>query len=290
MSIPHFLSKGGAVDTITAFNPDSDRPVVTADSRHPHWSAILDGIARGDSNVFELFDVAGGVMSRFRQLTDRVSYDGTNILFDGDVVHSTLANQVQRALESGEDDYAPLVKFWEKLESNPNEHSREQAYNWLASHEFMITPEGDVVGYKGVSQDSEGNFVSGWSSGVPDKPSAFVDGQPVAPLSVVPNKVGSVVSMPRSEVVHDPSQACRRGLHVSTRSYAESYASSGAVLEVHVNPRDIVSVPTDGAGAKVRACRYKVARVALDAYDTSGPVLRDNPANVWAGDVGYSPR
>jgi hypothetical protein len=93
--------------------------------------------------------------------------------------------------------------------------------------------------------------------------------------------------MPRSEVVHDPSQACERGLHVSTRSYAEGYARSGALLEVHVNPRDIVSVPTDGGGEKVRVCRYKIARVALDAYDER-PVLRDDvPENVWAGDVGY---
>lgn len=285
--IPHFISRGGGVQIVTVFDASRSNPVLTADERHPHFQAILDGIAVGDETVFDLFDVAEGVLRRFQQITDRVTWDGKNIRLDGDVAHSTIADQINRTIQAGEQDYRPLVRFWEKLESNPNEHSRQQAYDFLASHSFQITEDGDVVGFKGVSRDAEGNFVSGWKSTVPDVPSAYVDGEPVAPLSAVPNKVGTVVTMPRSEVVHDPSQACMRGLHVSTRSYAESYARNGAVMEVHVNPRDIVSVPTDGGGEKVRVCRYRVARIALDDY-SDRPVLReDDRTPSWAGDVGY---
>ena len=268
-------------------DPAAARAPTAADIRHPHYQAILDGLQAGDESVYDLFDVAGGVMRRFQQITDRVTWDGTNVRLDGDVVHSAIADQIRRTIEVGEQDYRPLVRFWEKLESNPNEHSRQQAYDFLAAHTFQITEDGDVVGFKGVSRNEAGEFVSGWSSQVPDVPSAYVDGEPVPPQSVVPNKVGSVVTMPRGEVIHDPSQACRRGLHVSTRSYAESYGRQGAVLEVHVNPRDIVSVPTDGGGEKVRVCRYRVARVALDSY-SDRPVLRDNDSTPsWAGDVGY---
>lgn len=287
MTIPHFISRGGAVEVVTVFDETRPNPVLTADANHPHYQAILDGLLAGDESVYDLFDVAGGVMRRFQQITDRVTWDGTNVRLDGDVVHSAIADQIRRTIETGEQDYRPLVRFWEKLESNPNEHSRQQAYDFLAAHTFQITEDGDVVGFKGVTRTVDGEFVSGWSSQVPDVPSAYVDGEPVPPQSVVPNKVGTVVTMPRGEVIHDPTQACRRGLHVSTRSYAEAYGRNGAVLEVHVNPRDIVSVPTDGGGEKVRVCRYRVARVALDSY-SDRPVLRDNDKTPsWAGDVGY---
>jgi hypothetical protein len=293
-ALPHFYSSGtGGVAVINVFNENAERPIFTADSRHPHWAEIVRGVTEGDTNVFDLFDVAGGVIKRFEQVTDRVSFDGDNVLFDGDPIHSVLADQLSRAIADGNsENYVALAKFWEKLESNPSEHSREQAYDWLASHQFKITPEGDVVGYKGVSfaykaEDGVDVYRSGWASRVVGKPSAFVNGNPIPELSTVPQTIGDSVTMPRSEVVHDPSQACRRGLHVSTRSYAESYGRDGAVLEVHVNPRDIVSVPTDGGGEKVRVCKYKVARVALEHYDDR-PVLRDDEdQNVWAGDVGY---
>lgn len=291
-AFPASLTTGGSgVATVTAFNVESDQPVYQADERHPHWQAILDGLRSGDNSVWSLFDVAKGVMSRFQQVTERVSFDGTNVLFDGDPIHSVLADQLQRAIEDGNaDNYTALAKFWEKLASNPSEHSREQAFDWLACHKFQITSEGDVVGYKGVGQTDDPHlYESGWASRVPDVPSAFVNGQAIAPLSRVPQRVGDVVTMPRSEVVHDPRQACERGLHVATRGYAGSY---GTVLEVHVNPRDIVSVPTDGGGAKVRVCRYVVARVALaPEQQHTGPVLRDEaPSYNWAGDVSYKPR
>lgn len=273
------------VATLTAFNANAAEPIFMADAKHPHWDAILEGLQAGDDAVWSLFDVASGIMAQFEQITDRVSWNGSSVLWDGDPIHSILTDQLSRAIEDGNpENYTALAKFWEKLESNPNEHSREQAYDFLATHAFQITPEGDVVGYKGVARSgNKDEYYSGWASKVPGKPSAFVNGVAVPPLSYVPQKVSDVVTMPRSEVVHDPALACERGLHVATRSYAEGY---GIVLEVHVNPRDIVSVPTDGGGQKVRVCRYVVARVATESTPT-GPVLRESHDNVWAGDVGY---
>lgn len=284
-AIPHFLSQGGEIETITVFNAGSDTPVLTADSRHPHWNDILLGVERGDESVFDLFDVAGGVMRRFQQVTDRVSWDGSNVLWDGDPVHSVLTEQLSRAIQDGDSrNYQALAKFWEKLESNPEPHSREQAYDFLAAHSFQITEDGDVVGFKGVIDNGDGTYSSTARSTVPGKPSAFVNGKPEPELSVVTQRIGDVVTMPRSEVVHDPSQPCRRGLHVATHGYASHY---GTVMEVHFNPRDICSVPTVDRGEKVRVNRYKVARVARDQSTYSTPVLRDTPRATWQGDVGY---
>ena len=64
--------------------------------------------------------------------------------------------------------------------------------------------------------------------------------------------------MPRGEVQHDPESGCSTGLHVGTYAYAQGYARA-ALLTVHVNPRDVVSVPTDCDAEKMRVCRYVVS-------------------------------
>lgn len=291
---PAVLNQGdeGTRAVVTAFNPESETPIFIADEFHPHWNSILAGLRAGDPSVWGLFDVAKAVMTNFEAITDRVAFDGTDILWDGDPVHSVLAEQLERAVRDGNpDNYRALALFWEKLESNPSEHSRTQAYDWLASHKFQITPDGDVVGFKGVTKtynaaDGVEVFHSKFSSEVPGIPSGYVNGKPIPEKSKIPQAIGDIVTMPRSEVVHNPRLSCERGLHVATRAYAGGY---GTVLEVHVNPRDIVSVPTDANGAKVRVCRYKVARLAISEAEMGvSPVLRDNPTpNVWAGDVGY---
>lgn len=273
----------GTRGSIVVLGPNG---VLQADSFHPHWQAIVSAAESGDERVYELFDVRAGLGRRLEMISDRVSYNGTDVLFDGNPVHTVLADQIKRALESGEADYMPLIRFWEKLESNPQAHSKEQAYRWLATHDFKITEDGDVVAYKGVRTLGTGEFSSISSSQVADTPSGYVDGVPVPPLSVVTQSIGSVVTMPRDEVKHDPSVACHRGLHVGDWSYARQFAK-GAVLEVHVNPRDIVSVPSDESSRKVRTCKYKVVSVVTAEY-SGGPVHR--PAAVqesWA-DVGYA--
>lgn len=278
-----YYSTSGAdgVDVVVAFDERRDNPVLMADSKHPHFGAIKAGLAQGDESVLDLFDVGTGVERKFQQITDRVTFDGHDIRFDGDVIHNVLAEQLQRALESGEDSYEPLAKFWEKLESNPNAHSREQAYAWLATHAFKITEEGDIVAYKGVSLQGDGSMTS-ISSGT-----AFVDG--TEHKGAIPNEIGSVVTMPRSAVAHDPSVACHYGLHAGDWSYASDFAR-GAVLEVHINPRDVVSVPVDCGARKVRTCKYTVVNVVTSEY-SGGPVLRpQSVAPSWAGDVGYAVR
>jgi hypothetical protein len=150
------------------------------------------------------------------------------------------------------------------VQSNPNEHSKEQMYEWLDRRDFTITSDGLIVGYKGVAPDGNGGYLSIHEG------QAIVDGETVK--GRIPTNPGSTVEMPRSEVQWDPSVGCHRGLHVGTWDYASSFAQ-GTVLEVHVNPRDVVSVPTDSDAAKVRCCRYTIVREIAVPYST--PVLYD---------------
>ena len=50
------------------------------------------------------------------------------------------------------------------------------------------------------------------------------------------------------------------------------------MLKVHINPRDVVSVPTDAQGEKVRVCRYRVVEI-IDAPETVA--LEDDYQDAW---------
>lgn len=287
---PAVVTEVDGFSTVTAFRRDHVDAIYSADSFHPFWTEIIDGLKTGDPSVWDKFDVAGGIMRSFQQVTDRVAWDGESVLWDGDPVHDVLADQLARALKAGDSDtYLALARFWEKLASNPSDHSREQAYNWLASHDFQITLDGDVVGYKGVyaSEVDAKVFRSTATSSVNDKPSGYVNGKPVEANSTIPQSVGDVVTMPRGEVEHNPSLTCSRGLHVGDYSYARGYGNT--VLEVVVNPMDIVSVPTDAGGRKVRVCKYTIARVVdKETFAPAKTVLHDenDVAESWEN-VGY---
>jgi hypothetical protein len=284
MSFPYRTVTGdNGVTRLTAFNVESSEPVHKTTSRNPSYETIIRKLDAGDPSVWDLFNVAAGVAGRFREITERVSYDGKNILFDGDVEHDALAKQILRALESGEQDFTALAKFREKLGANPVKHSREQAYEWLASHDFKVTSDGDIVAYKGVYKTESGAYTSTRASMAFDLPSAYVNGQPLPPRVVVEQNIGDVVSMPRSEVVHNPAVSCDRGLHVGTYAYASKFGN--AVIEVHVNPRDFVSVPT-GEDEKGRVCKYKVVAEAHHERGGRSPVL-SGTAPAWS-DVGYA--
>lgn len=249
---------------ITVFIPG--RSPLQAHSSHPNFNQIVEGVRAGDEDVADLFDLAETAQTRFERVTDRVSTANGRLYLDGDEVNNVLATQVVRSIGEGVQDFMPLVRFLENVAQNTNEHSREMLADWLAAEDFTITEDGLIVGYKGVRlTDSEIKFESILQG------HAIVDGQEYR--GNIPNYKGAVVEMPRSEVTHDPAQACSQGLHVGTYSYANGFAQ-GALLEVHVHPRDVVSVPNDHDAQKMRVCRYTVIDT-IDAPHTV-PVLFDD--------------
>lgn len=234
------------------------RPL-SADSTNPNWDAMVQGVLAGDESIVDLFDMAAAAARKFERLGDRVTANAGRIFLDGDEIDNALTRQIIRFLEAGVDDWQPLVKFFEKALSNPNQHSREQLYVWLERHDLTISEHGDMVVYKGCTMHNDGILRSSRSG------PAIVNGQEMN--GYVPNEIGSIIEMQRSSVVHDPSIGCSVGLHVGTANYAKDYARNGALLEVHVNPRDVVSVPTDCDAQKVRVARYRVvAEIPPEQY------------------------
>ena len=232
-----------------------DGEMYVADETHTNWEAILRGVLANDESVIPLFDVSQTIARRFERLSERVTVANGRVYFDGEETNNALTQQIMRFVDEGVEDFQPLVNFFEKVQNNPSTNSREQLYRWLADRDFAITLDGNFLAYKGVKKsDEEGVFLSVHAG------HAIADGVEYDDAKI-PNRVGSIVEMPRTEVQDDPTVGCHTGLHAGTYEYASTFVYDGALLLVEINPRDVVSVPRDSSDQKVRVCRYSVVDV-----------------------------
>ncbi|AXQ63408.1 rIIB-like protein [Streptomyces phage Comrade] len=236
-----------------------DGEMYVATDSHPNFQRIVAGLAVGDESVVELFDVQKTAQRRFDRLSERVTVANGKVYLDGEEADNALTQQVIHFVNQGVEDFKPLVAFFEKVETNPNSHSREQLYTWLRDRNITLTEDGNFIAYKGVRVENDEYFSI--STG-----KAISNG--VEYNGAIPNPLGAIVEMPRSEVQHNPAVGCHTGLHAGTWGYASGFAR-GAVLTVEINPRDVVSVPTDCDAAKLRVCRYIVKDVTETELDAA---------------------
>ncbi len=254
--------------TITVF---VDGEMLTTDSGNPNWSEILEvaldaeGLGDESSEFYDedvewfkgLFDLETAVKAKFAEaqvsntnetLSERVTVRDGQVLVDNDPIDGGITKQIIRFLDEQVPDWKPLVRFLENIMANPNGHSRTQLYDWLQRHDFSLSDDGCFYAYKGLTRDGR-SIHSG---------PGIVNGVPAT--GQLDNSVGNVVELARSSVHHDPSVGCSTGLHAGTYSYASSFGH-GMTVRVKVNPRDVVSVPTDCDWQKIRCCRYEVVEV-----------------------------
>lgn len=229
----------------------------SAPEGHVNFDKIIAALEADptDTSVMELFEVAPGVTEKFEGLSERISVRNGTLFLDGAVTDNVLSQQIVRFLYDGVDDFKPLVKFYENILANPNEHSRTQLFSWLNQHKFVIDEDGYLIGYKAVYRTATEGVYRANNRGY-----AVVDGVEYT-NEYTPYHVGAVVTMPRHMVNHNPSEGCSTGLHVGTFNYASSFIYDGATMRVKVNPRDVVSVPTHCDWAKVRCCRLEVIEI-----------------------------
>lgn len=254
---------------LTVFNPGEVDPL-QIHSSHPNFSKVLEIClgqqAKGVDEAIDasLFDTQEAINEAFRSLSERVTARGGKLYFDGDAIDDSLANHILRALADDDvDEYEPWVNFLESLYVNPDNYIRNNLFEWLRAEDFTITKNGDIVGYKYVYSDEEHGYVSGHAG------TAYVDGV-VFEDQKIPNPVGAVITMPRSEVDSNENMGCSVGLHIGTYDFASGYGD--ALLEIHFKARDVVSVPRHASYHKVRASRYVVVGPIENGQKFSEPL------------------
>lgn len=172
------------------------------------------------------------------------------ILVNGVVAPTALGQKILRFSNDGLP-YQPLVKFAEKLQQNPSFRAVNELFTFLEKNDHPITETGNFIAYKRV----RGDFM--------DIHSGTFDNHP-----------GQAPTVNRNQVDEDCSRTCSEGLHVANWNYAHTqFASSNSatdvMLEVEVNPADVVAVPVDYNNSKMRVCKYVVLNVVDEENSTS---------------------
>lgn len=206
--------------------------------------------------------------------------DGAVLKIGEHEVNGPLASQIMEMVRARRkdinsvktDDWLSLVNFAELLYDNVDPYIREQLYSWMnyqiKNGRLTLTKEGKFLGYKGCRKYD--NVVRSIHSGP-----GIVNGVPQN--GHLDNSPGNVIEMAREAVDADRTVTCSTGLHIGTFDYAKSFGEKDALVLVEVDPRDVVSVPDDYNGQKIRACKYKVVKLVEDeltdfSLDFSSPV------------------
>jgi hypothetical protein len=138
-----------------------------------------------------------------------------------------------------------LVKFWDNLQKNPNKNSIQMLYKFLEHNGHPVMGDGYFIAYKAVTKDLMDHHTK-----------------------TNKHKIGCVVKIDRDKVNSDPTQTCSSGLHVCSWAYLKDFnANESRWLEVLVNPKDVIAIPNDYNGTKMRVAAYKVYREVKNMRD-----------------------
>lgn len=245
----------------------SDGDIATIPESHEAFGQLIKLLVAEapEDEIRGLVDIFLGASKKLTALSERVSVRGNRLLFDGDPINGTLVEYILELHAHGESEkLGAYVNFLEKVKTNPAIETIDGLWKWIQHGDLTVTPEGDVLFYKGCIGNGDARTSS--SQGT-----AFVDGEEIT--GKIPNPDGAVVTMPRSTVDDGGWSMCSTGLHVATYAFASGFArehgnGGGDVVVVKVNPRDVVSVPNDSSFQKLRVCRYTVLHAVEDRLNT----------------------
>lgn len=200
------------------------------------------------------------VGAKLRKVSNHISTDGRHVYFDGNDMRNmridpVLENHLVRLILNKSEDLKGWALFTERLYMNVDPEICTQFVRWLNAQDWLtIDSTGRLVGYRGCDYDDVNNTNTPYAR---HHGFAIVDGIPIN--GRIPNRIGSIIEMPRERVTHDPSEGCASGLHVGTYEYAKDWAGrNGYILRVAVAPEDIVSVPFECDSQKIRCCKFEV--------------------------------
>lgn len=251
MSYPYIIQGNNVVVVI-------DNKPHTINKTHITYRRVVDAIKAQDWEEVKNVIEPKKVVLDFGQ--GNVSIKGDILYWKGKEMHNAISVRMIQMLQEGFS-IEPLVLFMENLMENPSFRSVTELYGFLEKNNLPITPDGHFLAYKKVRND-------------------FLD----IHSGTMDNSPGTIVEMPRNEVDDHADNTCSNGLHFCSQDYLPHFGSicgnGDRVVIVKINPKDVVSIPSDYNNAKGRACRYEViSELGVDpskAFDK--PV--QNTANV----------
>lgn len=202
---------------------------------HINYKLILESLPTATAEeLLEVVDVQKAVAVFSDGL---VEIKNGQVLYEGEEVHGSISKRILEFMSKGLP-FQPLVNFLNNIMENPSMQSQKELYDFLEHEHLPVTEDGHFLAYKAVRSDFKDKY-----------------------RGVFDNSVGQVCTMQRAKVDDDRGRGCSNGLHAGALNYVASYGSleyGDLIVIVKINPRDVVSVPSDSNYEKLRTCRYEV--------------------------------
>jgi hypothetical protein len=221
---------------------------------HPNYNKLINHLK---SNNVEHFEAAYDIVSHVNAYCEGyVNCTDGSLSWDGIKMPNMFTNTIIDMVKQGFP-FEPMLNFLDNLSQNPSDHAVVELFDFMENKNMPITYDGCFLAYKAVREDYKDIY-----SGTFD------------------NSVGSVCQVARNKVDSNRDNGCGHGLHVGAIDYAKSYGginidnfdggdSDGGnrLMICKVNPRDVVSVPSDHKFQKLRCCRYEVVSEFDSIFD-----------------------
>ena len=226
--IPHVIQR----DFLSVYFNGKQHPVSKG---QPLFTKIHKALTdRKWSQVVKLVNLAGQISNKSY---GKVTVSGDGVLYKGQKIENVLTAKILELIEHNKP-VTHMLRFMDNLFRNPSAYAVNEVYQWLASGRFALTDDGCFLAYKVVDPDYK------------DKYTHTTD-----------NHVGSRPIMDREAVDPDRRNECSHGFHFCSRGYIGHFHDNGDhLMEVKVNPRDVVAIPMGYNFSKGRTWTYEVMR------------------------------
>lgn len=222
----------------------------TFSKSHPNYDKLITYLK---NNNVEYFEACYDIISHVNAFCEGyVNCNDGSLTWDGikmpDMFTGTILDMIKQGFP-----FEPMLNFLDNLSQNPSDHAVIELFDFMENKNMPITGDGCFLAYKAVREDYK-DIYSGTFN----------------------NSVGSVCEVVRSKVDSNRDNGCGAGLHVGAIDYAKSYGGidfdsdndgGNRLMICKVNPRDVVSVPSDHKFQKLRTCRYEVVSEFNTIFD-----------------------
>ena len=202
----------------------NDEVTVIQQDSDPRFHEILAAVRNSDEDEVRRLIAEGEVK------LGKLKVSRKAVKFDTKTLHPAFAKAYLYAATAGK---AAIELFFKNVADNPNKESQADLANFLLRNALPITDRGTFLAYRYVNDQ-------------------FYD----CHTGKMDNMIGNSVEMERDHCDSNREVTCSHGLHVCHYSYLANNGTTHLVVEI--NPRDVVAVPTDYNGAKMRVCRFRV--------------------------------
>ena len=171
-----------------------------------------------------------------------VTVVNSQIYYKNELIDDVLSKFILYLVKNNDQDLQYWCNFLDTIQNCSSSHVYDRLFLFISKNDLAISKDGrSIYAWKVIGSNYKDKYTN-----------------------TIDNSVGQYVSMPRNKVTIDNNISCSSGLHVASLDYLRScYAATGdRLVIVKVNIEDIVSIPNDYEGSKIRVSAYSVVEEA----------------------------